>query len=472
MDESPSMALRFYNTLTQQVEPFAPLSGNVVRMYTCGPTVYNYIHIGNLRTFTFQDVLRRWLRARGYSLDHVMNITDVEDKIIRSAAAANQSIYEYTAQYIKAFLEDVDTLRLEHPEHLVKATDFIPDMVAAIEKLRDRGFTYVSEGSVYYRIANFPSYGKLSHHDFSGIRAGARVDVDEYDKDDARDFVLWKAQKEGEPGWESPLGAGRPGWHIECSVMAMKLLGETLDIHTGGVDLAFPHHENEIAQSEAITGKPFVRYWLHTEHLIVEGQKMSKSLGNFYTLRDVIAMGYAPEAVRYLLASVPYRKKLNFTFDGIKAAATSIDRLRNYKLRLDTAKLAPGVNQKLAARTQAAHDSFDEALDDDLNTAEALAAVFEYVRDTNTAMDAGEFLAGNAPGAQEFLARFDSVFDVLKPSASAGASGDSEIDGLVAERTAAKKSRDFARADRIRGELAARGIILEDTKDGVRWKRQ
>jgi cysteinyl-tRNA synthetase len=441
-------------------------------MYTCGPTVYNYIHIGNLRTFTFQDVLRRWLRARGYSLDHVMNITDVEDKIIRSAAAANQSIYEYTAQYIKAFLEDVETLRLEHPEHLVKATDFIPDMVAAIEKLRDRGFTYVSEGSVYYRISNFPSYGKLSHHDFSGIRAGARVDVDEYDKDDARDFVLWKAQKENEPGWESPLGAGRPGWHIECSVMAMKLLGETLDIHTGGVDLAFPHHENEIAQSEAITGKPFVRYWLHAEHLIVEGQKMSKSLGNFYTLRDVIALGYAPEAVRYLLASVPYRKKLNFTFDGIKAAATSIDRLRNYKLRLDTAKLAPGVNEKLIARTQAAHDAFDQALDDDLNTAEALAAAFEYVRDTNTAMDAGEFLSGNAQAAQDFLARFDSVFDVLKPSASASSSGDSEIDALVAERTAAKKSRDFARADQIRAELAGRGIILEDTKDGVRWKRQ
>jgi cysteinyl-tRNA synthetase len=466
------MALRFYNTLSQQVEPFAPLSGNVVRMYTCGPTVYNYIHIGNLRTFTFQDVLRRWLRARGYSLDHVMNITDVEDKIIRSAAAANQSIYEYTAQYIKAFLEDVDTLRLEHPEHLVKATDFIPDMVAAIEKLHDRGFTYLSDGSVYYRIANFPSYGKLSHHDFSGIRAGARVDVDEYDKDDARDFVLWKAQKPGEPGWESPLGAGRPGWHIECSVMAMKLLGETLDIHTGGVDLAFPHHENEIAQSEAITGKPFVRYWLHAEHLIVEGQKMSKSLGNFYTLRDVLAMGYAPEAVRYLLASVPYRKKLNFTFDGIKAAATSIDRLRNYKLRLDTAKLGPGVNEKLIGRTQAAHNAFDQALDDDLNTAEALAAAFEYVRDTNTAMDAGEFLAGNAPAAQDFLARFDSVFDVLKPSGAVGASGDSEIDALVAERVAAKKSRDFARADQIRAELAARGIILEDTKDGVRWKRQ
>ena len=465
------MALRFYNTLTQTVEPFAPLSGNVVKMYTCGPTVYNYIHIGNLRTFTFQDLLRRWLRARGYVLDHVMNITDVEDKIIRNAAAANKSIFDYTAQYIDAFLEDTKTLRLERPEHLVKATDYITDMVGAIEKLRDRGFTYVSDGSVYYRIANFPSYGKLSHHDFSGIRAGARVDVDEYDKDDARDFVLWKAQKPGEPGWETPLGPGRPGWHIECSAMAMKILGETLDIHTGGVDLAFPHHENEIAQSEAITGKPFVRYWLHAEHLIVEGQKMSKSLGNFYTLRDIVAMGYAPEAVRYLLASVPYRKKLNFTFDGLKAAATSIDRLRNYKLRLDTTKFAPGSNEKLAERTEAAKKAFDEALDDDLNTAEALAAAFEYVRDTNTAMDTGEFLADNAIGAQEFLARFDSVFEVLKPSVTAGALSDAEIDAMAGARTAAKKSRDFAKADQIRNDLAAQGIILEDTKEGVRWKR-
>jgi cysteinyl-tRNA synthetase len=466
------MAPRFYNTLTQTVEPFTPQSGNVVKMYTCGPTVYNYIHIGNLRTFTFQDVLRRWLHARGFTLDHVMNITDVEDKIIRNAAAANQSIYEYTAQYVTAFLEDIATLRLERPEHMVKATDFIPDMVAAIETLRERGFTYVSEGSVYYRISNFPTYGKLSHHDFSGIRAGARVDVDEYDKDDARDFVLWKAQKDGEPGWETALGPGRPGWHIECSVMAMKLLGETLDIHTGGVDLAFPHHENEIAQSEAITGKPFVRYWLHAEHLIVEGQKMSKSLGNFYTLRDVIKLGYSPESVRYLLASVPYRKKLNFTFDGIKAAATSIDRLRNYKLRLDTAKLAPGVNEKLVERAAAASKAFDEALDDDLNTAEALAAAFEYVRDTNTAMDAGEFLAGNTQGAQDFLARFDSIFDVLKPSTAEGALSDSEIDTLAAERVAAKRARDFARADQIRKDLADRGVILEDTKDGVRWKRQ
>ena len=465
------MALRFYNTLTQQVEPFAPLHGNVVRMYTCGPTVYNFVHIGNLRTFTFQDILRRWLRAHGYQLDHVMNITDVEDKIIRNAAAEHKSIGEYTAVYTQAFLDDIRTLRLQEPERWAKATDHIDDMAEAIEKLRERGFTYESEGSVYYRIANFPSYGKLSHNDFSGIRAGARVDVDEYDKADARDFVLWKAQKDGEPAWQTPLGPGRPGWHIECSVMAMKYLGETLDIHTGGVDLTFPHHENEIAQSEALTGKPFVRFWLHAEHLSIDSQKMSKSLGNFYTLRDLLGMGYTPEVIRYQLAAVPYRKKLNFTFDGLKAAATSIDRLRNYKLRLDTAKLADGTNEKLVERAAAATKAFDEALDDDLNTAEALAAVFEYVRDTNTAMDAGEFLSGNTPGAFEFLTRFDSVFDVLKPSSKAEGLSDADVEAKIAERNAAKKAKDFARADGIRQELAAEGIILEDTKEGVRWKR-
>jgi cysteinyl-tRNA synthetase len=466
------MPLRFYNTLTQQVEDFTPLADNIVRMYTCGPTVYNFVHIGNLRTFTFQDILRRWLRAHGYTLNHVMNITDVEDRIIRNSTAQHKSIAEYTEVYTQAFLEDIATLRLERPERMVKATEHIDDMVAAVEKLGEKGFTYLSEGSVYYRIANFPGYGKLSHNDFSGIRAGARVDVDEYDKADARDFVLWKAQKNGEPAWQTPLGPGRPGWHIECSVMAMKYLGETLDIHSGGVDLTFPHHENEIAQSEALTGKPFARFWLHAEHLSIEAQKMSKSLGNFYTLRDLVGMGYTPESIRYLLASVPYRKKLNFTFDGLKAATTSIERLRNYKLRLETAKFPEGVNEKLSDRTRAAHTAFDAALDDDLNTAEALAAAFEYVRDTNTAMDAGEFRASNAAEAIAFLARFDSVFDVLRPAERASGLSDADVDALIAERNAAKKSRDFTRADQVRKDLAAQGIILEDTKEGVRWKRQ
>ncbi len=466
------MALRFYNTLSQQVEPFTPLHDNIVRMYTCGPTVYNYVHIGNLRTFTFQDILRRWLQARGYQLDHVMNITDVEDKIIRNASAEHKSIGEYTEKYTQAFLEDTAALRLQRPERLVKATDHIPDMVRAIQDLDRSGYTYQSDGSIYYRISKFPGYGKLSHNDFSGIRAGARVDVDEYDKANARDFVLWKARKDGEPYWDSDIGPGRPGWHIECSVMAMKYLGETLDIHAGGVDLVFPHHENEIAQSEAITCKPFARFWLHSEFLNVEAQKMSKSAGNFYTLRDLREMGYSPEPIRYLLASVPYRKKLNFTFEGLKAAATAIDRLRNFKLRLETERFPEGTNEKLVERTEAAAQRFGESLDDDLNTAEALAALFEYVRDANTAMDAGEFRAGNVPSALELLDEFDRIFDVLRTSRGEESITDAHVQALIGERSQAKKNRDFARADQIRKQLLEAGIILEDTKEGARWKRR
>ncbi len=466
------MALRFYNTLTQQVEAFSTLQPNLVRMYTCGPTVYNFAHIGNFRSFTFQDILRRWLRARGYKLDHVMNITDVEDKIIRNAAAEHKSLPEYTEKYTQAFLEDSAALRLEGPERMVKATEHIQEMVRAIEELDKRGYTYRSDGSVYYRISKFPEYGKLSHNDFNGIRAGARVDSDEYDKADARDFVLWKAAKDGEPFWDSEIGPGRPGWHIECSAMAMKYLGETLDIHAGGVDLIFPHHENEIAQSEAITSKPFARFWLHSEFLNVEAQKMSKSAGNFYTLRDLLGMGYTPESVRYLLASVPYRKKLNFTLDGLKAAATTIERLRNFKLRLETDKYPEGDNEEIAEGTRAAKRRFEESLDDDLNTAEALAALFEFVRDLNTAMDSGEFPAGNVTAALEFLDEFDSIFDVLRPSRKETDILDPEVEGLIAERSTAKQNRDFARSDQIRAQLLEAGVILEDTKEGTRWKRK
>jgi cysteinyl-tRNA synthetase len=466
------MALRFYNTLTQKVEDFAPLQGDTVRMYTCGPTVWNFAHIGNLRTFTFQDILRRWLRYRGYRLDHVMNVTDVDDRIIRESVAAGRSIGEYTEVYARAFLEDSATLRLERPEHIVRATDHIQDMVALIQRLAANGHTYVSEGSVYFRISTFPGYGKLSHIDFGGIHAEARVDSDRYDKDNARDFVLWKARKEDEHYWDTELGPGRPGWHIECSAMSMRYLGETLDIHAGGIDLTFPHHENEIAQSEAATGKPFARFWLHSEHLMLEAQTMSKSLGNFFTLRDLLEQGHQPEAVRYLLASVPYRKQLHFSFDGLKAAATAIERLRNYKLRLDTERFPEGRNEMLAGRTAVALKRFEESLDDDLNTAEALAAVFEYVRDTNTAMDAGEFAAGNTAGALDLVARFDSVFDVLRPSVAQDALSDADIDALIAERNQARKARDFALADRIRAGLLEKGVVLEDTKDGVRWKRR
>jgi cysteinyl-tRNA synthetase len=466
------MPLRFYNTLSQQVEDFSPARDNTVRMYTCGPTVYSFAHIGNFRTFTFVDILRKTLRANGFKLNHVMNITDVDDKIIRNAVAEHKDLKEYTAIYTQAFLEDCAALRLERPEHLVPATDHIDDMADAIARLASSNHTYSSDGSVYFRIATFPGYGKLSHNDFSGNIAGARVDVDEYEKADARDFALWKAPKEGEKYWDTAIGPGRPGWHIECSVMAIKYLGETLDIHAGGIDLVFPHHENEIAQSESLTGKPFSRFWMHAEFLMVEGQKMSKSLGNYFTLRDVLEKGYAPEAIRYLLASVPYRKSLNFTFDGLKSAATAIDRLRNFKLRLETDKFPEGSNEQLMSRTGGAGQAFAGSLNDDLNTAEALAAVFEYVRDANSAMDSGEFRSGNVPAALEFLTRFDSIFDVLKPTAQAGQLSDAAVEALIKERDAAKKTKNFARADQIRLELLDQGIILEDTKSGVRWKRK
>lgn len=466
------MALSLFNTLSLKVEPFTPADGRTVRMYSCGPTVYNYAHIGNLRTFTFNDTLRRWLRYRGFVLNHVMNITDVEDKIIRKSMELGIPMGEYTIKYEKYFLEDMATMRLEKPEQIVRATEHIHEMVDLIETLQSKGFTYDSEGSVYYRISKFAEYGKLSHHDFSGIQAGARVDNDEYEKDNARDFVLWKARKGEEPFWEAPFGAGRPGWHIECSAMAMKYLGETLDIHTGGVDLAFPHHENEIAQSEAATGKPFARFWIHCEHLHVDMQKMSKSIGNIFTLRELIELGHTPEALRFLLMSVPYRKKLNFTLDSLKGSQTSIDRLRNYKLRLETAKLHEGTNDEISKLRSLALEKFEASMDDDLNTAEALAAIFEFVRETNSLLDEDRFLEGNRASGLELLERFDSVFDVLKLTQVDGSLGDAEIEALIGERSSAKKTKLFARADEIRNQLFEVGIIIEDTKDGVRWKRK
>jgi cysteinyl-tRNA synthetase len=441
-------------------------------MYTCGPTVYHYVHIGNFRTFTFQDILRRWLSYRGYVLDHVMNITDVEDKIIRNAMAQNKSLRDYTQQYEDAFLEDSATLRLQRPERIVRATEHIDEMVAAIQALTANGHTYVSDGSTYFRIATFPQYGRLSRLHFEGMQAGARVDVDEYEKDDARDFVLWKAKREGEPSWDTPIGDGRPGWHIECSAMANKYLGDTLDIHTGGIDLTFPHHENEIAQAECVSHKQFVRYWLHAEHLIVEGQKMSKSLGNFYTLRDVLDRGYSPEAIRYRLSAVPYRNKLNFTFADLDAAETAIDRLRNFQLRLDTGKFNEGKCPEVAARIARAKSEFEAHMDDDLNTAAALGVIFEYVRETNAFMDSGQFCAGNVVDAKDLLAAFDHVFDVLRPTQKEGALSDAEVEALIAERQQARMGRNFKRSDEIRDELAEKGVVLEDTREGVRWKRK
>jgi len=476
--------IQLHNTLAGKIEKFVPQRAGEVRMYTCGPTVYDYAHIGNYRTFVFQDILRRFLKLRGFNLNHVMNLTDVDDRIIANAAAAGKSIREYTEKFVQAFFDDCRSLSIEAPEHWIRATDHIDDMVKLIERLQQKTFTYPSEGSIYYRIAKFPEYGKLSKVDLTGIQAGARVDNDRYEKESARDFALWKAPKPGEHFWETPIGPGRPGWHIECSAMAMKFLGDTLDIHTGGIDLAFPHHENEIAQSEAATGKPFARYWLHAEHLLVEGEKMSKSLGNFYTLRDLFGKGYKPSALRFALSSVPYGKQLNFTFDGLQQAASSVERLRNFADRLKQGKFPAGKQKGMAARIAKAADEFDAGLSEDLNTARALAAVFDLVREANIAMDKGEFRQGDVLTAQEFLAAFDKVFAVMEDNDGEklrvlGFGGpesgpdDTEIDKLVAERNAAKKTRDFATADRIRKELADRGIIIEDAKDGsVRWKRK
>src|ERR1700756_2717505 len=475
--------IQLHNTLSGKIENFVPQKAGEVRMYTCGPTVYDYAHIGNYRTFVFQDILRRFLKLRGYKLNHVMNLTDVDDRIIANAAAAGVSIRDYTAKFVQAFFDDCKALSVEAPEHWIRATDHIDDMVKLIQRLQERTFTYPGEGSIYYRIAKFPSYGKLSKIDVSGIQAGARVDNDRYEKESARDFALWKAPKEGEHFWETAIGKGRPGWHIECSAMAMKYLGETIDIHTGGIDLAFPHHENEIAQSEAATGKKFSRYWLHAEHLLVEGEKMSKSLGNFFTLRDLFAKGYKPSALRFALSSVPYRRQLNFTFEGLQHAASAIDRLRNFADRLKQGKFAPGQYPGMAERVAKATADFDAGLSDDLNTAQALAAAYDLVREANVAIDKGEFRQDDAAAAQKFLGTFDRVFAILEDNDAAklselgygkeSALSDADVEKLVADRQAARKRRDFASSDRIRQELADHGIILEDSRDGsVRWKRK
>jgi len=444
------------------------------------------------------DILRRFLKQQGVPLRHVMNITDVDDKIMRNAAAAKQSIGTYTTKYEQAFLEDINALNIEKPEVLARATEHIPQMVGLIEQLVKRGSAYRGEnGSYYFRIASFPGYGKLSKKDLAGMEDGARVDVDEYDKDSARDFALWKAAKPEEFHWDTALGPGRPGWHIECSAMATEYLGESFDLHTGGEDLMFPHHENEIAQSESASGKTFARHWMHVRFLLVEGKKMSKSLGNFYTLRDLLLRGYKASAIRFLLTSVPYRNQLNFTFDGLIESTNAVERLRTFAERLRKGGFPAGCDATLMEATQHAGAAFTAALEDDLNTAEARAAIFDLVRLANSHADRGELLAGNVTPILEVLARFDAIFAVLEdrddevtrfaldwakqenrldeasPELIAGYSlRDEAIEKLIAERNAARKARDFARADAIRQELAAKGILLEDSADGVRWRRK
>ena len=462
--------LKISNTLSGKLEEFHPLDENQVRMYTCGPTVYDYAHIGNFRTFVFQDVLKRYLTFKGYQICHVMNITDVDDKTIRNSGASNPiQLRKYTDRFTAAFFEDCGRLHIVRPDVVAHATDHISEMVALIQTLNSKGFTYEKEGSIYFRISQFKDYGKLSKLDAEGIMAGARVDVDEYGKQDARDFVLWKATKNGEPHWETTLGPGRPGWHVECSAMSMKYLGESFDLHCGAVDLVFPHHENEIAQSEAATEKPFVRYWMHGEHLIVEGEKMSKSKGNFYTLRDLEEKGIDPLAVRYALQSVPYRRQLNFTFDLLHQAGKSLARLQDFKLRLTTEKVKPGSSQKIQDTTAAALRDFERAMDDDLNTAQALAAVFDWVRDLNTELSEGRFLEDDRQTALRALERFNQVLELWQ---SDDAEIDDKIRSLIEQRTQARKSRNFALADQIRDQIHELGYVIEDTKEGIRWKKR
>jgi cysteinyl-tRNA synthetase len=465
--------LKLYNTLTREVEPFQPLNPPAVRMYVCGPTVHDFAHIGNFRTFLFADLLRRYLKYRGYQVHHVMNITDVDDKIIKKAAEKGQGLREYTDSYTNYFFEDFAALGAERPEEVLRATDHIPEMIEIIQRLQANGHAYQSDGSTYFRISTFPGYGKLSKVNFEGNVTGAseRVDADEYEaKENARDFVLWKAAKDGEPAWETALGKGRPGWHIECSAMSMKALGETFDIHAGGADLVFPHHENEIAQSEGATGKPFVRYWVHAEFLMVEGQKMSKSLGNFFTFRDLVAQGHTPRAIRYLLLSAPHHKQLNFTLEGLRGAESTVERLNDFKRRLTELKAAPGASEAITELIEVAQEEFEAALDNDLNTAEALAAIHNLVRETNAELAEGTIEADDKAALLAAIERFDAVFNIFGEVKHELL--DAEIQALIDERQAARKAKNFARSDELRQQLTDLGILLEDTKDGVRWRRK
>jgi cysteinyl-tRNA synthetase len=429
-----------------------------------------------------------------------MNITDVDDKIIRNAARDGVSVQEYTAKYEKAFLEDAAMIGIEQPV-LVRATENIPQMAEFVAKLVEKGLAYRTEdGSYYFRIAKFPQYGKLSKKDFSGMVDGARVDVDEYEKDSARDFALWKAPKPGESAWDTSIGRGRPGWHLECSVMSMQELGESFDLHAGGEDLIFPHHENEIAQSESLTGKPFAHFWFHARFLLVEGEKMSKSLGNFFTLRDLVLKGHKPSSLRYLLASVPYRNQLNFTFDGLRQAAVSVERLRNFRARLTSGNFPDGSSEGMQSLASEAADRMRAALDDDLNTAQAQAAIFETVRQANASIDAGSLRRDDVVPLLAALARFDEIFavlndddapkmkqvadwavtegrekdisDQLREAIESSGQSDADIEKKIAEMEAARRFRNFKTSDAIRAELTAAGIVIENTKDGVRWRRK
>ncbi|HPP11592.1 MAG TPA: cysteine--tRNA ligase [bacterium] len=460
--------MKLFNTLTEKKEEFQPLQPGKVGLYTCGPTVYDLAHIGNFRAYVFEDLLHRYLLYRGYSVTRVMNITDVDDKTIAGSLKEGVSLQEFTARYTAFFLEDMATLRLKKPDYLPRATQHIPEMVSLIKTLLAKGYAYEKEGSIYFRISRFPEYGKLSHLDLSAIKPGARVEVDEYSKEDVRDFALWKAEPQGPVAWETELGRGRPGWHIECSAMSMKYLGETFDIHTGGVDNIFPHHENEIAQSEAATGKPFVRYWLHCAHLLVNNEKMSKSRGNFYTLRDLLNKGYSPVAVRYLLLSTHYRDPLNFTEVSLQQASHTVRRYNEFFRNLSFFQ-GTRPNASLSEKVSQARQFFINHLDDDLNISPALAAIFELIKEANIALNSSSFDAANIRELQNFLLEIDQVLAILEVQEE---TLDEAVLRLIREREEARKAKDFKRADALRQQILQWGIVLEDTPSGTRWHRR
>jgi cysteinyl-tRNA synthetase len=479
------MALTLYNTLTREKEAFEPLEEGRVRMYTCGPTVYDRAHIGNFRTFAWEDLLRRYLDWKGYDVVQVMNLTDVDDKTIAASVARGVSLSEVTDPVVEAFFEDWDTLGLQRVEHVPRATECVAEMIDLVRRLEEKGYTYRADGSVYFDISAFEAYGELANLDPDDLEETGRARSDEeYSKEDPRDFVLWKGGDRPEEGdvatWDSPWGPGRPGWHLECSTMAMKHLGETLDIHTGGVDNIFPHHENEIAQSEGATGRRFVRTWLHAAHLLVDGGKMSKSLGNFYTVPDLLERGARPSAVRYLLLSAHYRTQLNFTLEGVEDADRALGRIMEFRGRLRDARASAGRENgsstgrdPLALEADGASEAFERAMDDDLNVSDALAAVFGLVRKGNALLDEDRGGSEGVRRALAFLEDFDAVFGVLSLR-----EGERELpeevqrwlEARIAEREAAREAGDYERADAIRDEVESRGIVLEDTPDGVRWK--
>ncbi len=464
------MPLRLTNTMTRRLEEFKPLEDNHVRMYTCGPTIYNYAHIGNFRTYMFEDLLRRYLKYKGYKVTQVMNLTDVDDKTIRSAREGNIPLAEYTAKFKKAFFEDLDQLGIERAEVYPAATEHIDDMVGLIKRLIDNGLAYEVDGNYYYSIEKFADYGKLAHLDRSGLKAGARIATDEYEKESVSDFALWKAwdEADGDVYWETELGKGRPGWHIECSAMSMKYLGETFDIHTGGVDNIFPHHENEIAQSEGATGKMFVNHWMHSEHLIVESRRMAKSFGNYYTLRDILDKGHAALAVRYLLMATHYRQQLNFTFDGLDAARNALERYNDFygNLKDHQGGQSSGQADEYIKKVT---DGFEAAMDDDLNISAALGVIFDFIRDINRLRAENSLSADEKDRALATIEKINAVLNLLKKDDSGI---DSEIEELIRKRDEARKNKDFQTSDKIRDDLIARGIILEDTAAGTIWKRK